>query len=59
MFDWEFGDPWFLVLLILAPLVFWLATRPTSLLGFSSVSLLAQTSRSWRQRLSVSARRCC
>ncbi len=52
MFDW-FGDPWFLTLLVLAPLVFLLATRPTSLLGFSSSQLIAHTKRSWRQRLSV------
>lgn len=59
MFDWfrelglfEFGDPWFLMLLIFAPLVCWLATRPASLLGFSSSRLVARTVRSWRQRLS-------
>lgn len=52
-FAWfEFGDPWFLILLILAPLVFWLATRPTSLLGFSSSRLVVRAKRSWRQRLS-------
>ena len=52
MFDSEFGDRWFLSLLILAPLVFWLGTRPTSLLRFSSAALLTGTSRSVRQRLS-------
>ncbi len=53
MFDWEFGNKWFLALLVFAPLVYWTASRPTSLLGFSSVELFAQTSRSWRQRLSL------
>ncbi len=52
MFDWELGDRWFLSLLALAPLVLWLGTRPTSLLRFSSASLLSGTSRSLRQRLS-------
>ncbi len=51
MFDWEFGDAWFLTLLIAAPLVFWLTTRPASLLRFSSASLFDRTSRSARQRL--------
>ena len=42
MFDWEFGDPWFLVLLVLRRWSIWLATRPTSLLGFLFASLFAQ-----------------
>ena len=52
MFDWELRDPWFLLLAVLAPLVYWLATRSSSLLGYSSLTLLAHTKRSWRQRLS-------
>jgi len=40
-------------MLALTPLVYLLATRPTSLLGFSSSSLVAHTNRSWRQRLSA------
>lgn len=52
MRDWC-GDPWFLLLLLLAPLVYFLATRPTSLLGFSSTSLVARAGRSWRQRFSA------
>ncbi len=50
MFDW-FHDPWFLLLALLAPLVYLLARRPTSLLGFSSLSLVSGTRRSLRQRL--------
>ncbi len=52
MFDWELANPWFLALATLAPLVYWLATRSASLLGYSSLTLLAHTRRSWRQRLS-------
>ena len=52
MFDWELRDPWFLLLAALAPLVYSLATRSSSLLGYSSLTLLAHTKRSWRQRLS-------
>ena len=52
MFDGEFGDPWFLLLLPLAPLAYWLARRSSSLLGYSSLTLLADTRRSWRQRMS-------
>ena len=36
----------------LAPLAYWLARRSSSLLGYSSLTLLADTRRSWRQRLS-------
>lgn len=39
MFDWEFRDPWFLLLLPLVPLVFWLASRSRSLLSYSTLSL--------------------
>jgi len=52
VFDW-FGDPWFLTLLLLAPLIFLLASRPSSLLAFSSTTLVTQTARSWRQRLAT------
>ncbi|MHB8867000.1 MAG: vWA domain-containing protein [Pirellulaceae bacterium] len=52
MFDWEFGDPWFLLLMGLAPLAYGLARRSSSLLGYSSLTLLVDTRRSWRQRLS-------
>jgi Ca-activated chloride channel homolog len=50
MFDWELRDPWFLVLLAAAPLVYWLATRAPAVLGYSSLALFAHTTRSWRQR---------
>ncbi len=52
MFEWEFRDPWFLVLLPLAALVYWLATRSTSSLTYSSLTLLNLTPSSWRLRLS-------
>ncbi len=51
MFDWELSNKWFLLLLALAPLVYFLAARPTSVLRYSSLSVLAGTRRSWRQRL--------
>ena len=51
MFDWELRDPWFLLLLVLAPLVYWFATRASSLLSYSSLTLLAPVRPSWRQRL--------
>lgn len=50
--EWEFRDPWFLALLPLAPLAFWLATRPPSVLRYSSLSLLVGKPCSWRSRLS-------
>lgn len=49
--SWEFKDPWFLLLLPAAWLVYWLATRPTSTLTFSSLEFLQFTPVSWRQRL--------
>ncbi len=52
MFDLELGSVWFLLLLSLAPVVFWLASRPASLLTFSSATLFHGMRRSWRQRLS-------
>lgn len=53
MFNWEFRDPWFFALLLLAPVVFWLATRSRSLLSYSALSLFRETGKSWRSRLSV------
>lgn len=52
MFEWELRDPWLLLLSVLAPLVYWLATRSSSLLTYSSLTLLAGAKRSWRQRAS-------
>jgi len=50
MFEWELGAKWFLLLLVLAPVVYWLASRPTSLLRYSSLSLIVGTRQSWRRR---------
>ena len=52
MSELEFKDPWFFLLLLLVPLVLWLMTRSTSLLGYSSVDLFNNTPKSLRQRLS-------
>ena len=52
MFEWEFGNPWFSAAVgaratgVLAGQAF------VSLLSYSSLTLLADTRRSWRQRLS-------
>ena len=46
MLDWEFGDPWFLLLLVFAPLAYWLARAPVSLLSYSSLTLVADSRRS-------------
>lgn len=51
MFDWEFKDPWFFLLLPLAIVAFWLATRSKSVLGYSSLNLLEGTPKSLRLRL--------
>lgn len=51
MLEWEFRDPWFFVLLVLAPIVYWLASRATSLLCYSSRSIVEGMPRSLRQRL--------
>lgn len=54
MFDWwGMGIFWLLGLPPLALLVFWLASRGTSLLAFSSVTLFDRTPRTWRQRLAL------
>ena len=53
MTNLEFRDPVFLVLLILAPLVFGLARRAPSHVGFSSLKLLEHAPDSWRARLLI------
>ncbi len=52
MFNWEFRDPIFLLLLPLAVLVFWLANRSRSSLVFSSLALVAGSPKSIRVWLS-------
>lgn len=49
--EWEFKDPWFLVLLAFVPAIYWLATRSKSVLTYSSLALLSDTPRTLRQRL--------
>lgn len=48
MFNWEFRDPWFLLLVPVALLAFWLAGRSRSSLTFSSLSLVKETTTSLR-----------
>lgn len=51
MLDVEFRDPWFFALLPLSLIVFWLASRSTSSVGYSSISLFEKTPQSLRLRL--------
>lgn len=51
MLDWEFNNPWFFLLLTLAPLVFWLASRSRSLLSYSTLDVIGTTRNTWRGRM--------
>ena len=51
MSGFEFRDPAFLILIGLAPWVYWLARRSPSAVRFSSLSLVSSTPGSWRLRL--------
>jgi Ca-activated chloride channel family protein len=51
MGGFEFRDPIFLCFALLAPLVYWLATRAPSTVRYSSLTLLDDTPSSWRIRL--------
>jgi Ca-activated chloride channel family protein len=49
----EFRDPLFLLLVLLAPLLFIVASRSASAVRFSSLNLPDRAGRSWRVRLAV------
>ncbi|QEF98208.1 von Willebrand factor type A domain protein [Stieleria maiorica] len=49
----EFRDPAFLLLAILAPLVYWLARRTPSRIRYSSIAIVQGAPRSWRARLAT------
>lgn len=52
MFNWEFHNPWFLLLVLLAPIFyFFLTKRSTASVTYSTLRLLDQTPRSLRARL--------
>jgi Ca-activated chloride channel family protein len=51
VFSWEFRDPWFLLVALAAPLVFWLATRNPATVRYSSLVILDSTPRTLRARL--------
>jgi len=51
VFDWELRDPLFLVVAVLAPLVYWLAARMPAVLTYSSLALVDIAPRSPRARL--------
>lgn len=51
MLDWELRDPLFLLLGLLAPLVFALASRLPATVRYSSLALVDAAPRSWRTRL--------
>ena len=47
----ELRDPVFLALGLLAPVVYWLASRTSSRVRYSSLALVAQATDSWRAKL--------
>ena len=49
--DWEFRDPLFLSMALMAPLVYWWATRDAASIQYSSLTLLNQAPVSLRSRL--------
>lgn len=51
MSGFEFRDPAFLLLLVLTPIIYWLARRSPSAIRFSSHRILARTPSSWRIRI--------
>ena len=56
----EFRDPVFLAFALLAPLVYWMASRAPSVVKYSSLGLLEHAPSSWRVRLlPLPARQCC
>jgi len=52
MFEVELKDPWFLALIVFAPLVYWVSARARSTVRFSSLELLSETPHSLRSRVS-------
>ena len=53
MFDIEFRDPWFLLMLVLVPWAFTLMRRPRSSLQYSSFKLFRQIPTSFRSRFAL------
>ena len=52
MADWELRDPWFLLVALLAPLVYYLAAgRNPATATYSTLSVLDGAARTWRVRL--------
>ena len=51
MFDWELRDPWFLLACFLAPLAYFVSTRSSSWVQFSSLMVPDQAPRTLRGRL--------
>ncbi len=51
MFNWELRDPWFLLLLVAVPLVYWCLRRAVARVQYSSLALVEQLPGSWRTRL--------
>jgi Ca-activated chloride channel family protein len=49
--NWEFRDPLFLLLALVAPLVFWVASRSGSAVRYSSLKIPDSGPRAWRVRL--------
>ncbi|MEZ6087656.1 MAG: VWA domain-containing protein [Pirellulaceae bacterium] len=51
MAEIEFRDPWFLLIALLAPIVYRLASQTRSVIAYSSLSILDVGQRTWRVRL--------
>ena len=51
MLDWEFRDPWFLLAILLAPLVYRLWARPRAVVEYSAVEVMHRAPKSWRAQL--------
>ena len=52
MLDWEFRQPWLLLLALLAPVVYYLAVRSPNRVNFSTLQVFQSVPRSLRGRLS-------
>lgn len=48
---WELRDPLFLLVALLAPVIYWLASRRAAAVTYSSLALVRGAPRSWRARL--------
>ena len=50
MLEWEFHNPWFLLVAMTSPIFYWLMKKPDTLLAYSSLTILNQCPKSLRAR---------